>query len=526
MFLFALLTLILGAHDETGDDNMMQLYIGVSDGNPSSFQIWTSVFWGAAVAFLQKCFGFFAWHYLLQLILIVIALTLIIGWFLDNIKCAAFFRWSVPFVFTILIYYQSVYLFNFTRTSALIIAAGILFLFGEKKRFVSVLLFVLAGVLRFDTVYIAIGYCLAAFVAVFFFKMTEKVRRVACIILSVSFVFLINAGQSFLLSYNKEWNEVKAYNNAASSVVDYGLKDYEENKALYEEYAVSDNDYRFLTGRLAGSDPDVYTKERLNEIGTIFSEKGFTDNLGGKMIEFAKAIVKAFVISPTGALAAFVLLLVLIFGAKKERVFSVLLLAGSFAYIGLFVLMGRAPERVLFAVTLMMLCTLLPLLKKTLSEKTKDTKLQRASLRVLPVFLAIVCLSAPFVCKNNTEIVNSEEFETIQENGEEFYAYYGLDEAYSVSNILLTKDYWDTSNTFRLSLFAITPHEKAKLEKYGINNIYRDSIGSDTIRFICSESSIKIIKKYIEEHYSEGIDAVVCKNFDKNNVYKIVKNNY
>jgi hypothetical protein len=81
------------------------------------------------------------------------------------------------------------------------------------------------------------------------------------------------------------------------------------------------------------------------------------------------------------------------------------------------------------------------------------------------------------------------------------------------------------SNIYRTNMGHIPVYRKC-VENYGINNIFKDAVNSEVIRFVCSkenEEQMNIIEEYIRENYEISASTQLIEENDYISVYKITE---
>ena len=65
------------------------------------------------------------------------------------------------------------------------------------------------------------------------------------------------------------------------------------------------------------------------------------------------------------------------------------------------------------------------------------------------------------------------------------------------------------------------PANQEKLEKFGISNVYEDSIGNDNVYII--DKDINTTIKYINDYYNSDARAEYVRNIGSYPIYRLVK---
>lgn len=515
---FFVLLAVFGLNDETKDDFLMQSYFMNLDGASSMFHMWSNSLWSIMVYSLQKIIPNFCWHYLLQFLLVIVSLNMLILWVLKRIKTDECTLVLVSIVIAFYAYLSTIYKFNYTRTAGFVMSVGLLYIFGKEKTnvIIGLVLFAIGTIIRFNVIYISVGYIFVALLHEITNNEDKFAHRVI-ILLSLFFICLtmrqISRG---IFGLHDEWVTLKEYNNAQSAVADYPIPDYESNILFYSNLGIKEIDYHMIKTRMADSDPSFFTSELLLSIanGKVSKKSFVTKNFFYELLLNLKNIICTM---PLGLLATLALCFLLLFGDHRLSVFLNTLV--TLAYIFLFTYLGRTVERVeicilFFSIVSLFLCSL------------KQDEIQISSIKKVILLVSIVLTLVSSFSNNRIHIKRVvTDYQNIyyytESDTNHFYLFSTgtLVEYIAVPNLLLSKYYWNTSNTFYLTQFPISPHEKSKLETYMIENIWSDCVDSKTIRIV-DISNIDLMVEYIREHYCSTARAELV---DVVNIFKIYR---
>lgn len=531
--LLILLLCAVGLSDETTDDLGVQLFISGYDGIATYYHQWTSAFRILTAYALQRLFPWFAWNFVIQVIFIFISIDVICVEIMRKLQGKAGIALAA---FTaVILFFQTVSTFNFTRTAALIMCAGLCLLLHEKRseKWCGGILFVYAITVRISIICISVGF--VAIILLWYLvnsegSLSEKIRKILkpCIIpiaAAYAAALLVELiGQAYMTA-QPEWR--KFYDRAflSGEVMDFGLEDYEDAAQMYEQLGISENDYNMVAARFSNSDSTVFTDDMYHQIIEHSSKKWKMEYSSETIKGWCRSIGTYLVRSCFGWYVLGALFLALAYYKGKKKWLPLLTIACLGAYLLMFCIMGRVVNRVIFGVYLCAGITLLICYDPDdLSDRAKKIgdKLQACRREyVFYLFLAVftVFMGVKHQRSLLPDIIGIYDY--MEEHEDNFFFYTKFSEYRAVDNLMLMSDYWDTGNTMYSSDYDTAQNNISKFQKYGITNIYKDAVDSDMIRII-DNTSIDMIETFIQEHYCESARAVKIDDINGYNVYKIV----
>lgn len=527
--IWVILLCLVGVTDETKDDFSIQLYISDCDGIANYYHMWASAFRMIFTYWLQRLCPVFAWTYLLHVIVIFISM---------NIICVRIMR-TFPSVYGklfaaftgIVLFFQTIATLNFTRTAALVLSAGICLLFEQtrKAKVFGLIWFLIGSLIRFNVVYIAVGFlgivCLSGLLYADG-SLWERIRKISrSYVLPVILVLALSFGLKYAwrgwIDSVPEWKQLYDKNLMSESLLDYDLKPYDELRGEYEKYGITENDCEMIRLRMSNSDNEYFSPELYQVFISEFSEKWQVDlskeTLYIWIVKNGRYLCK----SMFGWFILVMLFLGFLKSGRKDKWLIALDFAVFGAYLLLFCILGRIVDRVSFCVYLLAGTAMLNACRFPVGCWTE--KEESSLKRIVPIGILILAFAAGMGVKyhHQTDDTVAKLFDYMEANKDYFYVHYGFHECKSVKNLLFTKDYWNTDNSFYSSNFDVSPNEISKTSAYHIDNLYRDAVNSDTIRFINKEN-MDVIETYIREHYCSTAQAVLVDELEGYQVYKIV----
>ena len=402
---------------------------------------------------------------------------------------------------------------------------------NKKLKLFGGVWFIVGTIIRYNAMYVSVGFFAVICFAELFRqndKLADKIKRVFYqLVLPIIGLFCIAIGVRYLgkciINTNQQWQHLFDKNVLSEKLLDYELYPYEEFYEEYQKWGISENDRRMVEVRMSNGDDDYFTMDLYHVFIEHFSEKWEFDVSVETLEMWVKELAKYLVHSCFGGIVLASLLAEFLCGDVKNKIIVFLTSSCMLCYLFLFCMMGRVVDRVSFGVYLWGIIVLI-----TSCDFRPPKKMWKMTIRqkqivkfcsVLFILVFAVGMSVKHQRKTNETI--AELYDYMEQGTEYFYFYSGFSEYRSIENLLLMHDYWDTRNSFYSSNYDICPNEKVKLHEYGIENIYKDSVDSEVIRFI-NRSDMDIIETYIREHYCSTARAVGIDELGEYTVYRIV----
>lgn len=515
--------------DETKDDLGLQLYISDCNGSANYYHMYSSPLYSMTVYALQKIFPTFAWNYLLQVIMIFISILIISNEILEHLPDTV--GKFVSIFFSVLLYFNTISSLNFTRTSALVICAGICLLCKEHYvKWIGGIWFLIGMIVRHSVICIAIGFWAVVFLSALWKEKALLKVRIKNVLLRYGLPMFCLLGMSagicslekVIINSNEEWKHLFEKNTLSAGVLDYELRSYDEASEEYQKYGISENDCKMIEKRMSNGDDSYFTIDLYKIFISRFSEKWKFEISFYTLQMWIRELGRYLSSSCFGWIVLGSLLSTFFITDRKNKEIIFLIGICIACYLLLFCLLGRVVNRVSFGVYLcgfvtLLLCCSFPIPKFSILKKRYGSILNICAI----VFLLMFVGSMSIKYQRQTDEMIAELYDYMEQDKEHFFFYNGFSEYRCVENLLLMKDYWNTKNSFYSSDFDVSPNEKEKFLSYGIENIYKDSVDSNTIRFInCSD--MDIIIRYIQEHYCETAKALVVDEIGEYKVYQVV----
>lgn len=548
IIVFVILFLLFEPTAKSDDYDMTNLLYGGIDGEYSPFILYIHVFLGYLMKALLLVFPNVSWYYVLGfsgMILSFSVITYVLG------KRGV---WDGHRILVIIILFFSGYEFyirtTFTKTAGIMIVSGLIFLLyliEEEKKFslqyiLAFFLIVLGIMIRNMVLLMLLGVSVTCFVifCIENLENREKLKRgvIKFVIISVLLYatsVLLNRTNNFLLNNNEEWAEYKSYNATRAVLFDNSWPDYYEFQEEYEKLSITENDYKMWAELANVTDPDIFTKELMEDIRNIHpiqNDKPIMDsilNASKSLLQYLANNIVFYIFLSSCVL--------LIYekgrqgGRKCAFIFSFCLAIYYYLFYR-----GRIQHHV--DAVLFIMATFL-----VLYYCNKEYCLEKKYRIYLPI--SLICLSALFQfyegissssyygtsfgeisSQKKQYEENYERMLSLSKDKEHLYILgaWETNFSYPCFSIFQVIDKEFYSNIYRLNQYSmIVPREI--LENYGIqnDNPLAEITDSDKIYYCVSESrlfEIDIVEQYIVEHYNNNASAELMEEIDGLYIYR------
>jgi hypothetical protein len=319
----------------------------------------------------------------------------------------------------------------------------------------------------------------------------------------------------------EEWKEFYEYSEEKTSMIDYEFVKYNpETKWVFDRVGWSRNDYNMFCN-WGFLDPHIFSLAKLKTINELYrqlaSESKGTSSSQWPTIDMRPAAkqVQALFGSEYGWLFRLAFLALLLSMTTREP-WRVLIVAGTAAaslfiilYLGL--VLNSAPLRVSFSVASFLACVMV--------WGSAGEAARIALFRHLRVILAGVAVATGFgfihqvhrSASSRTHLIKLHErgIDHLRSMGRTLF----VDWAASLHGEVLAP--WGGPEKLRgirllpIGTMSRTPFVRARLEEFGISDIYRAIYTRDDVYVILmSERFYKAFKAYVKEHYNASVRVV------------------
>ena len=519
----------------TNDDAIMASFAYGYMGTPSPYLAYINVLVGYVLKALKAIIPGAPWYFLAQIALVCCSSAVISYLIMDRFRGR---KAIFPLAFFFLLFgYDLFSNLQFTKTSAISTAAGIMLMYyavSDKWKPVSgtfAAVLILAGSLYRFKSFLMVG-ALLAIPGVLMVIRELKGRdwrgllRVAAPFAAILVICVGCYGFSeYKYSKNPGWAAFKEINplrdtlqNGRLEPSTHGFPDYDENIELYESLDISKKDLQLYATRNFG-DPEFLNTETLQALVDARPDRVVDGEFFGYMFSTMYDGFLKYELFPMTLLAFLGGAVCFAKNRKKETlailIYEVVVFLGLqfyFFYIGRY-LLNRVDLSLFMAITILLML------------RTWDPEVKLLNQRVASIGMAaavfLVSLPAYHQYYNNgvekAELADmqAELRRLIESDQDHFYAYYtGQKE---LADLLF--DVWDVGdvgskkNTASLGTWRITtPIVIDKLAKYGITNLFEDMVDSDVIYLVCMEDEqMRAVMAHIKSHYEKDANAKLIK---------------
>lgn len=549
-----LFNLSIGLHplSETGDDDVLMAMVSGCFGEPTAHIIFVNVCWAAVIRLLILLFPGINWYFVLQYFLVFTAFFtiayVILKLFGEKKGLLLSMIILLPYA------YEGYVVFQFTKTAGILTAAGCFYLyyyFREKMTGKSwifgMFLAWLGSCYRFAMSAAVAAVCIGSMLGVF---LINKIVRKEGMQLadfkqkSVLFVAVLLLGMVGLrcmdnaMYSSKEWQEYKEYNYYRGTVRDFPIHKFEGNEEAYAGIGITETEYKNLMNWNI-ADPEVYTTEKLKEIGLLTDKNETTARVSSATVSgFFQFLTDSFVKNKMFLLFWMLSALLLLFTARKKR-FLVDIFINFSAVLGvnaIFYLRGRyGVNRVDICIWL---AAILMLVSAGSGEKLQwieNKTVRRERLWNVFVFFCF-CITVVWLTgmpvKEHLEMWKTEK--KIQADYQEILKYVDADEegyyfmdACAAHYGYGTEWYQPYAQNFCKNLvylggwYTNSPVTLEQWKRNKIQNPFRDMCRMENAYIVDRYQHIDTTISYLQEHYSQNLKISLIYAVGDYKIYRI-----
>lgn len=513
---------------ETSDDNGMAYFLEGAYGTRTAHLVFENIIWGKFLLLLSVLLPGIKWYTVAHYTVMFCAYVGI-SYFL--MRVGEIRKGFVGSVFILLVFgTQSYILFQWSRAAAVTTIGGMILLFygveyARSKRekvvtlAIGVILCILGSMIRFQL----FAVCVVLSGGVVLMKLAEITRKRAgdwkkkigtyfLVFGTVGIASITFYGMDRIYYMRDEtWSDYLEYNKLRAELWDLGFPDYTKNIELYEKMGISWNDMEMYRSWW-NMDEELLPVETLRDLVEAKEEKKVS-------LEWFKEFIKTFWQFFLGILLFDVFLVVSIIsiGVNKKNLFivfyeliAIMAFCLYFYWIGRFGL-NRINVGMLAAGIVAILCRM--------AEDMKGVTIDRRWMVVLScsfVLLYMPSISGRIFSDSSNNTSSYELTEMLSGDKENLYLVSPQSKVYNMFQY--GYDFWEPAQVGSLSNIWYmggwefnVPVRRAMIAKYGIANIYRDSIDNSNVCLIANEET-EIIERYIQENYNQNVSMRLLKH--------------
>ncbi len=521
---------------ETSDDNAMAFFVEGAYGDRTAHLVFENIIWGKFLSLLYGIIPGIKWYTVAHYAAMYCAFVAI-SYFMLKVGGKRF--GSAGSVFLLLVLGMQSYLpFQWTRVAAITTIGGMLLLFygieyamGKWESIVTSILgaalCILGSMIRFP--FFAVCVVLSGGIALL--KMVEMVKvRAENWKKRLGMYFLVfgSVGAASIAIYSvdrayylkdESWRYYLEYNELRGELWDFGFPDYEKNKELYENLGISRNDIEMY--RNWNMDDEKLPVESMRALVGAKEEQKFS----GELVKgFIKDLGKNFLCLPLFGIFLAASVISIALNKKKlllvlYEIMGIMTFELYFYWIGRFGL-ARMDAGLLIAGTAVIMCGMAEDLKGIVFKRRWT-----AALICVSLFLYMPTYSERILQKRTDNTRAHEFFDMLAEDKDRLYLLSVRLKPYNLCYSVY--DFWEPVREGGLSNICYmggwefnVPVKKALLGKFGVTNIYRDSIDNPDICLIVNEKA-EIIERYIRENYNKNAYLCLLKEIDSNKIWGV-----
>lgn len=526
---------------KSDDYDMINLLYGGIDSQYSIFMLYPNVLFGKILVYLLNIMPDVAWYFVVQYILMVGANCIIAYVFLQKEKVGGFFSVLYLCFFA----YEFYVRITFSKTAGFLIAAGYFLILCVIEKKLSIKVIIPSGIFIFFGLIIRGSFfelvsviMLATFFVYAFEHGRSEWKNLLCFVFVVAIIWgsrtLLNLYSEQIYQVNGEWENYRSDNMARAQLVDYGIPNYDVYREQYESLGVSRNDYIFWFSYAMRGDNEILTNDLYKKMGEIDLEE--TTNYLSQIRKAIKNLL-SYLKNNTASYLFWlsIFLFMLLTSTKKYYIAGLVFGLSVFAYIYMYV-RGRTQHHVDAVVF-----TLASILMFYYSEQN------RSDVEKIRLFSISLCVGVLFCVAFYNEIASSSYYGTyltgqvdsqkelykenrtmyqrMSDDGNHLYVIPPMEtnKTFSCFTVFEVIEKGFYHNIYRTNMNHIPTHQKI-LKGYGINNIWREAVNSDVIRFAISAdfaNQMDCINTYIREHYNESAEYELVDSIGSMNIYRV-----
>lgn len=414
--------------------------------------------------------------------------------------------------------------FSFTYNAYLYCAAGMLLivdlcernLFSYKGQLIIAIILILMGsMLRIFSLY-AITPIFAVLLLIMIFKYKKRLSNIIVFGSVVLIAILLNQYNTMSYANNKEWDEYQEYNSIRSSILDYELIDYKENKDSYEKIGLNEIDYEMVKSWML-EDYNVFDLNMMKEL------QEFRKKSDVNLSEF-------FGIHNFEIMVIFFVICMMLFLEKKYLVeiigvFVIIIL--EYGYL-LFIIQ-RSNFRAVFGIWVaLFLIISYRVLNNVRFDTIKNNKKGKIVLVVFCVICGISILDWKILDKVNIYSMQNEYEEMLEyigDNKENLYLaeMWTMDEISKNTDPMYKLNYSSMENLYVTGgCYLRNPRTNSILEKYNVLNPIPSLIENESV-YLIAKYHTDLISNFLMKKYEIGVGYEKIKDFGDIGIYRYYK---
>ena len=497
--LFGILSHCLPLNYESDDDSVMCMIAnGTISGTPDCHLVFINAIYGFFLKTMYCICDKIQWYTFSFMVLHILSMT-IIGYSLIKKNTDNWLKLSL-FLFVYSFWVVIIAKFQWTTTTAIVTAAGVVALY-DKKYVLSFFLFIIASLIRFEV--IAMVGILT--VPLIFCRYWSEKKSLLYLCIIPLFLFILHSCD-FLFYLDKDWKEYREYNTIRGKVNDNPNSNVLKYSSLPS--GVNHNDVKLTLDFFP--DPNIVTKEKLSVINTV-QEKNSTSNKIDNIHVFLGAYKYDFL---------FFYIILLIYGLYSEKKIRIAIIVGCVLWVALLIhvsINAIVKERVFLSSLLAMLTYMISCSDYIRIKRGAKylSMIPFGGLFIVILYLSVSNFSYGYKCakQNNTQLLFNEQVQLLNN-----ISNISNKSVFSRELIYDCTSLWKNSREFPYGNIILGGWlTKSPLcSKF---NSHKDLVDGDIIMLVGNNRDLSPIQMSILDHYN--IDTQI-KTVSKSQNYKLV----
>ena len=525
---FGFFFFFLGIHFETNDDSGMASITAGATGISTSRIVFINVMIGKVLKHMTRVLPICNWYTVAQICCVYVALTSITYVLIKKEK-----KFGIISSILILSYFgfEGYVNLQFTKTAGFASVAGIILIAYSLEKRKSIIAYLLGGMIlvvgscyRFEACGLTLLILSYVGISYIFRRLKEHGEKKEIIQYIVAwllvFIVVITAKKIDDYSYDsvQEYSEFRTYNSLRAELLDHGFPDFNENQELYQSLNISAEDLK-LFQNWNFADPDVFNIDSMRLL--VDAKKAKKIDLV-TIKDFVYKILHGIVYEHSYIIYLAIAIVMILLNKKSWCIImwscAIYLMIEFWFYYTDRYLLHRVETVIWLAQSILILYYYEP--------ENNNLKIN-AFQSVLLMLVAILINSNLYVDKYKMKREDWSYYrriiEEIDRDDEHLYVLGTLDELVNKSYDALDEIPFGIRDNITLLGGWSTdfPTEEYVLEKYDINNIYKDSVNNPSIYF-AGYGNVDNILGYIQRHYCSNAQLELVRNIEDMVVYRVI----
>jgi len=509
VILFSLLFLFIYVRYQTNDDSGIEAVVsGIKMGEPSEYLVVINIVLGKILVLLYSNFPNVNWYPIMLYLLHFLSFTIILHCILKKKNLMSLSIYLLVFSLFELFLLANL---QFTTTAAVTGISGMLLVFtyidSKDLSFYSaismgIIFLVIAGLVRKNILYMILGLSSVYLLIKLIRKPGLRIPVIIAIIIAIFSLF--NIYNNYYYNKDAQWDFYMGYNQLRGKIIDYPRFEYSKlNKDIYDDVGWSENDVEMFDNWFF-ADLKLYSIEKLEYVVENIKPEIKNNRIFKTLKEAWNSIsleIRVF------TLVFLIFMIMDIIRSRNKYLFSVLI--SSLLIIVYFSFLGRLPDRVFIPIILFFILSGIIFIKPLRLRPFSNTK--KIAIKITIFSFCIIIVMLLFIstaCKSRVYKTDQEDFENVVAElieKDKIYIRWGSAQVYDRIIFFHVPHHLKRFKTINLGWRTHSPIYNQSLEKYSIDNLYKDIIERDDIYVITKKDRVENYVLFMFEHFGETI---------------------